>query len=170
MSIAAALATPPTVAENRRYSARRSLRLGSVLSDSGVEIVIHDISATGMLIETSQELTTGETLVINLPDRGATPATVAWCSGQYFGCEFELSIPVATLSAALLRSSPLDSKAPIQSGPDLSMLNRLVSETVKENAPVKDDRYSLRTRGLVILGLCGLSWGLVGWVISLILN
>lgn len=167
MSITA-LVTPPPVAENRRYSFRRSLRLGSVLSDSGVEIVIHDISATGMLIETSQELSTGETLIIDLPERGETPATVAWNSGQYFGCQFELSIPAATVSAALLRSAPLGAIAPIGRGPDLSMLNSPVAEAVEEDVRVKDDRYSLRTRGLVIVGLCGLSWALVGWVISLI--
>ena len=164
----AALVTPPPVAENRRYSFRRSLRLGSVMWDSGVEIVIHDISATGMLIETSQELSTGETLIIDLPESGETPATVAWNSGQYFGCQFELSIPAATVSAALLRSSPLGAIAPIDRGPDLSMLNSPVAEAVEEDVRVKDDRYSLRTRGLVIVGLCGLSWALIGWVISLI--
>lgn len=163
-----ALVTPPPVAENRRYSFRRSLRLGSVLSNSGVEIVIHDISTTGMLIETSQELSTGETLIIDLPERGETPATVTWNSGQYFGCQFELSIPAATVSAALLRSSPLGAIAPTGTGPDFSMLNSPVPEAVKEDVPVDDDRYSLRTRGLVIVGLCGVSWAIVGWVISLI--
>ena len=167
MSIAA-LVTPPSAPVNRRYSSRRSLRLGSVLSDSGIEIVIHDISATGMLIETSQELPAGETLIIDLPERGETPATVSWNSGQYFGCQFELSIPAATVSAALLRSSPLETIAPIGSEPDLSMLNSLVADSVEEDAPVKNDRYSLRTRGLVLVGLCGVSWALVGWVISLI--
>lgn len=167
MSIAA-LVTPPPMSENRRYSLRRSLRLGSVLSDSGVEIVIHDISATGMLIEASQELSTGETLIIDLPDRGETPATVAWSSGQFFGCQFQLSIPAATVSAALLRSSPLETIAPMGSGPDLSILNSLVAEPLEEDAPVKGDRYSLRTRGLILMGLCGLSWALVGGVISLI--
>ena len=167
MSIAA-LVSPTPVAVNRRYSFRRSLRLGSVLSDSGVEIIIHDISTTGILIETSQQLSTGETLIIDLPKRGETPATVAWNSGQYFGCQFELSVPAATVSAALLRGSPLETIAPIGSGPDLSMLNSRVTEAVEEDAPVEDDRFSLRTRGLVIVGLCGLSWALVGWVISLI--
>jgi hypothetical protein len=141
-----------------------------VLSESGVEIVIHDISATGLLIETSQELSTGETLIIDLPERGETPATVAWGSGQFFGCQFELSIPAANVSAALLRSTPIETTvplAPIGSGPDLSVPNSLVGEPVEEDASVKDDRYSLRARGLVIVGLCGLSWTLVGWVISL---
>lgn len=164
MSIAA-LVTPPSDAENRRYSARRSLRLDSVLSETGVEIVIHDISATGMLIETSQELATGETLIIDLPERGETPATVAWNSGRYFGCQFELSLPAATVSAALLRSSPLETFAPSGSGPGHSVLTSLTAEA---DGAVADDRYSLRTRGLVIVGLCGLSWALLGWAISLI--
>ena len=163
-----ALVTQPSEAENRRYSVRRPLRLGSVLSDSGVEIVIHDISATGMLIGTSQNLSTGETLIIDLPERGETPATVAWNSGQYFGCQFELSIPAATVSAALLRGSPLETIAPTGSGPDVSVLKGLLTEALNEDASVKDDRFSLRTRALVIVGLCGLSWTFVGGVISLI--
>lgn len=160
--------SPLRTAENRRYSSRRSLRLNSVLSESGVEIVVHDISATGMLIETSQELSTGETLILDLPERGATPATVAWNSGQYFGCQFELSIPAATISAALLRSSTLATTAPIGSGPDVFSLNSLMGETVEDEATDKDDRYSLRTRGLVIVAVCALSWTLVGWALSLI--
>jgi hypothetical protein len=166
----AAHSTPTHLAEDRRYSSRRSLRLGSVLSNSGVEIIIHDISLTGMLIETSKELATGETLIIDLPGRGETSATVAWNSGQYFGCQFELSIPVAAVSAALLRSAPVDALTPSGNGPDVSMLNSLVAEAIEDEASTKDDRYSLRTRGLTLVGLCGLSWALVGSVASLILS
>jgi hypothetical protein len=166
----AALTTPTHSGANRRYSSRRSLRLGSVLSDSGAEIIIHDISAAGMLIETSKELTTGETLVIDLPERGEVSATVSWNSGQYFGCQFEQSIPAAAVSAALLRSAPVDAVTAVGNGPDVSMLNSLVTEAIEDEAPVEDDRYSLRTRGLALVGLCGLSWTLVGSAISLILS
>lgn len=137
-------------------------------SDTGVEIVIHDISTTGMLIETAQKLSTGETIIIDLPERGETPATVAWNSGQYFGCKFELSIPAATVSAALLRASPLETITP--GDPDLSLPDSQINKARGEDALGEDDRFSLRTRGLVIVGLAGLSWALIGWAITLILS
>lgn len=154
--------------ENRRYSSRRSLRLKSVLSDSGSEIVIHDISATGMLIETLQDFSIGETLTLDLPERGRTSAVVTWSSGPYFGCQFELSIPAATISAALLRGLPLKTTTHTGSGPDVPQLNSLAAEALEEDAMVRENWYPLRTRGLVVVGLCGLSWALIGWTFSLI--
>jgi hypothetical protein len=106
MSTAVQLTSPRTN-ENRRTALRRSLRLKAVLADCDVEIVIHDISATGMLIQTAHELAPGETLTLDLPERGSTAATVAWNSGSYYGCEFELSLPAAAVSAAVLRGEPL---------------------------------------------------------------
>lgn len=155
------------LAANQRYSSRRPLRLGSVLSDSGAEIVIHDISATGMLIETSQAFSAGETLTFDLPESGSTTATVAWSSGNYFGCQFEQNVSAATVSAALLRSDPLET-APTSSGPDLDMLNSMLSEMANEDLPVEDDRYSLRTRGLVLVGLSVLCWASLGGLVSLL--
>jgi hypothetical protein len=139
-----------------------------VLSDSGAEIIIHDISPTGLLIETSQKFSSGDTLIVDLPERGATSATVAWTSGRYFGCQFELSIPVATVSAALLRSPVVDAIPTPNSGPDVAMLQSLVAEATEEDAEWQDDRYSLRTRFLVLVGLTGLSWALVGWLATFV--
>jgi hypothetical protein len=164
MSIAVK-ATPDQLSGNRRYVPRRTLRLDAVLSDSGAEIVIHDISATGLLIETSQELSSGETLVIDLPEHGAKAATVAWSSGRFFGCQFELSIPVAAVSAALLRSPVLDVRPDAACTP----MNSAEVYSEKEAEPLpEDDRASLRTRGLVLVGLTGLSWAFVGWTTSMI--
>jgi len=156
-----AVQVTPQLVANRRYASRRPLRLGSVLSDTGAEIVIHDISATGLLIETSQDLSTGETLIIDLPERGNTPATVAWSSGRYFGCQFELSIPVAAISAALLRSSGPKISAEVGRGPDISLLHSLVEAADADTHP-EDDRYSLRARGVVLISLTALSWALIG--------
>jgi hypothetical protein len=166
MSTAVQLTSPRTN-ENRRTALRRSLRLKAVLADCDVEIVIHDISATGMLIQTAHELAPGETLTLDLPERGLTAASVAWSSGSFYGCEFELSLPSAAVSAAVLRSEPLERTPAIASGADLSALQRLVAEAAAEDPVVADDRYSLRTRGLVILGLSACSWAALGWLVAL---
>ena len=149
---------------NRRYAPRRALRLGATLSDRGVEVLIHDLSPTGLLIESAQPLSQGETLFVDLPERGPTAASVAWSNGKFYGCAFELSIPAAAVSAALLRSPA----APPAVGPDEAFdITRLQALAAAVNAPEEvDDRYSLRTRGVALIGLVGLSWGAIGWAVS----
>src|SRR5690348_14486107 len=88
---------------NRRSAPRRKLSLGAVLADTGDEAVIHDLSTTGILIETRAALATFEQLQLELPETGQVVATVMWNSGQYFGCEFHKPIPQAAISAALLQ-------------------------------------------------------------------
>ena len=146
---------------SRRYAARRSLKLGSVLSESGEEIVIHDLSLTGLLIETSGELSNGDTLLVEIPERGPTPATVVWSSGRYFGCEFQLSIPAAAVSAALLQSPVLEHANQAKIEQDEILL--LADENDAQPFP-QDDRYSFRTRMSVLLALVSCSWAIVGSV------
>jgi hypothetical protein len=155
----------PLESDNRRYAPRRALRLGATLSDSGVEVLIHDLSPTGLLIETGQSLTQGETLFVDLPERGPTAASVAWSSGRFYGCAFELSIPAAAVSAALLRSPAL--KPTGESGLDITQLQALAAD-VEVSAP-EDDRYSLRTRGVVLASMLVVSWGAIGWAVSFFL-
>lgn len=165
MSIAVQTA-PPLEGENRRYTSRRALRLQSAVSDRGIEVVIHDLSLTGMLVETPQELCRGETLFVDLPERGPTAASVVWSSGRFHGCAFEQSIPNSAISAALLRSP---ARAPVnaETGFDIDELRSLAADI--EAADPVDDRYSLRTRGLVLGGLIIVSWGAIGWTLSALL-
>ena len=79
---------------NRRYSPRRSLRLGTVIEGTVEHATIHDLSVTGLLLETSGDLLCGERLLVDIPERGPTSATVIWTSGNFFGCEFEVSSPL----------------------------------------------------------------------------
>lgn len=162
----------PQESDNRRYASRRALRLGSTLTDTGVEVLIHDLSPTGLLIETAQPLSDGETLFVDLPERGPTAASVQWSSGRFYGCAFELSIPAATVSAALLRSpaarpEPSQPAAPSRAF-DIARLHELAAEVDATPVPA-DDRYRLRTRGVVFAGLLVLSWGAIGWTVSLFL-
>ena len=89
---------------NRRASPRRRLRLGSTLTGAGHEVVIHDLSSTGVLLQTSAELGAFDNFEIELPEVGATHAYVVWTSSDFFGCEFAKPIPRAALSAAQLRN------------------------------------------------------------------
>ena len=87
---------------------RRTLQLeahGLTPSGDPAHVLIHNVSATGLLIETHTALEAGQQLVIDLPQAGATLATVMWESGHLFGCQFETPISSAVLSAAQLRGA-----------------------------------------------------------------
>jgi hypothetical protein len=99
----------PAEAGERRGSARRALRLAVDGHAHGAcRVTIHDLSLTGLLIETSTPLASGETFEVDLPEAGKVEASVVWSSGEFYGCQFRESLSTAALSAALLRSPPVD--------------------------------------------------------------
>ena len=89
---------------NRRRYVRRALKLGA--GTAGDPVTLHDLSLTGALIETSLPMLVGAILEVELPEIGAVDATIVWNSGEFYGCQFELPISPAALSAALLQSQP----------------------------------------------------------------
>lgn len=93
---------------------RRMLRLeaeGLIGSGEAARVLVHNISASGLLLEGEVSLAPGERIDVDLPHTGLTPALVVWASGSYFGCQFEKAISTAALSAAQLRSGVPDSRA-----------------------------------------------------------
>lgn len=95
-------------AAGRPREPRRKLLLearGALSSGASAEILVHDISATGLLIESPAPLGMDERISIDLPQAGATWARVVWTSGKLFGCQFHTPISSAALSAAQLRSA-----------------------------------------------------------------
>lgn len=107
---------------DRRRANRRVLRLqvaGAISAGPGEDVLIHDLSSNGLLIETSAELAVGARLEVELPEAGRAEARVMWSDGRYFGCQFVSIIPTAALSAAQLRS-PARATAlqPAFAGPD----------------------------------------------------
>jgi hypothetical protein len=89
---------------DRRRSVRRALRLGAAAG--GQTVTIHDLSLTGALLETSVPMLVGAEFEVELPHAGKVKAAIVWNSGEYYGCQFNLPISPAALSAALLQSAP----------------------------------------------------------------
>lgn len=106
MAVPAYLQNASSTTEKRR-AARRALRLqvaGERIDGSATRVLIHNISQTGLLIESDHPLESGEEIAFELPHGGAARATVVWDGGRFFGCRFEKEISAATLSAVELRS------------------------------------------------------------------
>lgn len=88
----------------RRRSARRALKLG--VGAGGDKVTILDLSLTGALLETSVPMLVGANFEVDLPQGGRIEATIVWNSGEFYGCQFDLPISPAAVSAAQLRSQP----------------------------------------------------------------
>jgi hypothetical protein len=94
-------------ASERRGAARRRLQLethGATQAAAQIRVVIHDLSVSGLLIETIAQFSVGERLQVQLPQAGAAEALIVWNSGRFFGCRFVQPISTAAVSAALLLS------------------------------------------------------------------
>ena len=90
----------------RRGARRRKLWLEAEGAGfaKGADVVIHDLSEEGMLLECAVSLNVGERLEVHIPEAGDTLAAVVWTSGKFFGCKFDDPLSSAAVSAALLRS------------------------------------------------------------------
>ena len=108
MPIKAHLDQTQTSPENRQYE-RRCLMLetdGALPGGGSGNVTIHNISESGMLVETRLELEVGARLSIDLPHDPSVPASVVWVSGTLFGCKFERPIGLPALSAVQLKAGP----------------------------------------------------------------
>ena len=85
---------------------RRTLFLEAIgeTATGDAPVTIHNISSTGLLLETGASLVVGESINVELPHAGQTGATVVWASGALYGCAFAAPLSQAALSAAQLRS------------------------------------------------------------------
>lgn len=108
-------------AANPRAHRRRLLleARGAFESGFNASVVVHNLSETGMLMESRADLEIEETIDVDLPEAGQVRARVVWASGNLYGCSFEAPISPFALSAAQLRgaadpASLPDTRAKIQ--------------------------------------------------------
>lgn len=94
--------------DGRPRATRRRLLLetqGALESGAETQVVVHNFSESGVLLESQVELEIGESLELDLPEAPHARARVIWASGRLYGCGFEAPISPAALSAAQLRST-----------------------------------------------------------------
>jgi hypothetical protein len=99
---------PSAPGADKRIDARRKLSLlaaGLRHDGTDIEVQIHNISGTGLLLESDVKLAAGDRIEIELPHAGDITAVVIWASGRLFGCQFEGPVSPATLSAVELKSA-----------------------------------------------------------------
>ncbi len=123
------------------------------------DAVIHNLSESGLLIETARHLAIGETIEVQLPDTGTRAAKVVWGSDDLYGCEFVDDLPVGAVSAARLR-------APF----DMERIDEADELPGPSTARTNDEKLPFPARLYTVLGLAVLSWavmaGVVAWIVG----
>lgn len=96
----------------RRHAQRRTLSLGTLASSDPASwrVVVHNLSETGLRMQTGMLLHIGDTIEVELPETESVIARVIWADDTTYGCEFLSPISKGGVSAALLRS-PADTSA-----------------------------------------------------------
>jgi transcriptional regulator with XRE-family HTH domain len=100
-----AMIEPQPEAAGQRGKPRVRMRLevpGTLSEGLGTTVLIHNLSASGLLMESAFALTVGQSLTLILPEAGEVVATVVWKSDAFVGCRFERPLSKAALSAARL--------------------------------------------------------------------
>lgn len=96
-------------ASELRAADRRVLRLeaqaATPTGENGIQI--HNLSRTGMLVQSSADVPVGTGIEVEMPGGIRHRAEVVWRDAHLFGCRFEKPLSQATLSAALLRAAPV---------------------------------------------------------------
>lgn len=94
---------------DRRRSRRRVIRFGLDISEvkDGNQLLIWDVSETGMQIQTLAKLGIGERLNVELPEAGSVEVEVRWRSKDRYGARFNAPISQAAISAIQLASPPI---------------------------------------------------------------
>ena len=86
-----------------RYLLKFRLKGGPADSEA---FLVHNLSQTGALIETSKPLSVGEPLTLHFPGVAPVRARVEWANGAFYGCSFAELLGDATLTAILTQAPP----------------------------------------------------------------
>lgn len=89
--------------DDRRHDERAAVRQSStvrVIGGTPVEVVVEDLSQTGLLYRAAESLAIGTAVQIGLAGSGAARATVVRRDGDLHGCLFERPLPLDQLAAA----------------------------------------------------------------------
>jgi hypothetical protein len=153
---------------DERARARRTLRLQVSVASEGRSldrVLAHNISETGLLIETQADLRVGERFAVDLPS-GLRSAKVVWSSDRLFGCRFLEEATSGVVSAALLRAPPAQSS----NSPWLERSPAVAAGETDffQGFPAPATGLSLRARAWVILGLASLSWAAIASVVIVV--
>ena len=138
----------------RRSAPRQRLCLEAQAGIPGAApatILIHELSRSGFLMETSDSARIGEPVHLRLVNAEAHAARVVWSCGRHFGCEFERPLSNATLSAALLKARPAAKQETLPPLLHFDPLGQMASAALSVASPAWMERR-------LVLAVCVVLW------------
>lgn len=146
-------------AGNGRTEARHHLQLDAEVAAEGnaARVLIHNLSATGLLFQSAIKLEIGQKFQVDLPQSGTTDAQILWRSDDLYGCQFAHRVSDAALSAARLRSPP-----------PARVHGAAWSAEAERGNEASLTALSPRRRLFLITGLATAAWGLVALAVHLL--
>jgi hypothetical protein len=126
-----------------------------------MNIVVHDLSATGFLIQCLEPLGSGAELSLELPGVQAVTGDIVWSSGNFYGGEFRTNLSMSALAQARSSSPVLWPDFVPKSAADRGAVQTEASidvEDLSQAAEPSDGRLPIGYRMLIIVGASILLW------------
>ncbi len=102
-------------AGDRRSEERRHLLFATTAIGAAGEsqpVLVRDISARGLLLETEEAGSLDSTIVVNLPETGDIEAHVIWQGDKLAGCRLETHLSQATIDAVRAKGEATHAEQP----------------------------------------------------------
>jgi transcriptional regulator with XRE-family HTH domain len=135
------MTTPEWPSENeRRSEARRHLLYATTArgDDGGSQpVLVRDISARGLLLETEEGVTLDPTIAVTLPEAGDVEAHVIWQGDKLAGCRLDDHLSQATIDAVRVKgeaahAEQLDDQAELGDAPVPRTAARTLAARLKQ--------------------------------------
>lgn len=130
--------------EDDRAGVRYRLLLDASIEhdrDGLTDVVIHDLSATGLLLETKASLPEQSEITIDLPGAGTAVARIVWSSGTFRGGQFSAPLTETAVKVAHRQSKVVWPAFGHAGGPQArgeKALDRTVDDVVQVQQPRND--------------------------------
>ena len=161
--------------DDRGYD-RFRIRLGAVRVEVEADVsdvTIHDVSASGILLETDQRLAAGIHIEIAFSNSFRREARIVWASNDLYGAEFTERLCSANLARIYSASRIVWPDFKTEEDPDFFDLRRGQESIDTPASDARDhdrddrnlghaDKLSLPTRLKVIFGMTTLCWAIIG--------
>lgn len=151
----------PVWSGDERGAARYRLLIeaSADVSDAGTQAVsIHQLSATGFLLEAQDDLPVGTEVDLDIPGAGQAQGEVVWSFGRFAGGQFRSPLTPDTLKAARSGSRVVWPEFVPTSAADRAAEIVEPATVPHSDETVANDRWPLRKRVQLIVGASMLLW------------
>lgn len=122
----------PSENERRRDERRHLLFATSARGEGGEAqpVLVRDISARGLLLETDEGVRLDPTIAVTLPEAGDVAAHVIWQGDKLAGCRLDDHLSQATIDAVRAKGDAAHAQQPEDGGPSDAPLPKSAARTL----------------------------------------